>query len=59
MTLIEREHRDNVIIECQNDANTPKHRLIELCDKLYEAGAYRKARTLDGIIGKLETWQNT
>lgn len=42
----------------KKQANSPKHRLMELENELREIGAIRKANSLNVIIGKLESWQN-
>lgn len=42
----------------KTDVNTPKHKLMEIVDKLYECGAIREAKSLEAIIIKLEVWQN-
>ena len=46
------------IEKLKSDANTPKHKLMEIVDKLYECGAVREAKSLETIIIKLEVWQN-
>ena len=42
----------------QNEANTPKERLIEIMGRLEEAGLIRRAKELGTIIGRLEAWQH-
>lgn len=39
-------------------ANTAKERLMDIVNRLEEAGAAREAKSLGTIIGKLEAWQN-
>ena len=46
------------IEQLKSDVNTPKHKLMEIVDKLYECGAVREARSLETIIARLEIWQN-
>ena len=46
------------IEQLKSDANAPKHKLMEIADKLYEYGAMREARSLETIIARLEIWQN-
>lgn len=42
------------------DSATPaKDRLIDIADKLEDAGFTRKANSLRTLIEKLEIWQNT
>ena len=53
------DEQRKILEEVQDDANTPKHRLIELQDELEEAGLSRKAKALGTLIAKLEAWQNT
>lgn len=44
--------------EVQDDANTPKHRLMDLQNRLEEAGLTGRAKSLGSIICNLERWQN-
>lgn len=46
------------IEQLKSDANAPKHKLMEIVDKLYACGATREARSLETIIARLEIWQN-
>lgn len=50
--------KQETIRQAQLDANAAKDRLMSIRDSLYEAGAIQKAKSLETIIGKLETWQN-
>lgn len=47
------------IEQAQDKANSPKEKLMQVADELYEIGAIRKAKSLETIIEKLEKWQNT
>ena len=52
--------KDNSRIESlKNDANEAKERLGRIAEELYRCRAIRKAKSLETIIFKLETWQNT
>lgn len=42
----------------KDDATTPKERLMDIAQKLEEAGGIREAKTLWTLIEKLEIWQN-
>ena len=42
----------------KRDANTPKERLMDIAQKLEDAGGIREAKSLWGLIEKLEIWQN-
>ena len=42
----------------KDEANEPKNALMRLRNALIDAGAYRQARSLDTIIGRLEDWQH-
>ena len=53
-----KQDKEQLIRECQGEANTAKGRLISIVRKLEEGGAIRQAKSLETIIGKLETWQN-
>ncbi|MBO5969209.1 MAG: hypothetical protein J6S14_12010 [Clostridia bacterium] len=53
-----REERRSTIEHIKKEACTPKHRLMELLDKLIEIGAVSEAKSLESIIWKLEVWQN-
>lgn len=46
------------IEQLKSDVNVPKHKLMEIVDKLYYCGAIREAKSLEKIIIKLEIWQN-
>lgn len=46
------------VSKCKDEASAPKERLIEIMDKLLEAGARREAASLERIIIRLEVWQN-
>lgn len=46
------------IEQLKSDVNAPKHKLMEVVDKLYECDAVREAQSLEKIIIKLEIWQN-
>lgn len=50
--------KQSILDHLQNEANTPKERLIEIMGKLEEAGLIRRAKELGTIIGKLEGWQH-
>lgn len=45
------------IEQAQYEANAPKGKLMSIIDDLYEAGAIRKAKSLETIVEKLEKWQ--
>lgn len=47
------------IEKAQGKANTAKERLMEIVSELEDCGAFRKAKSLETIIIRLETWQNT
>lgn len=47
------------IEKAQGRANIAKERLMEIVGELESIGAFRKARSLETIIIRLETWQNT
>ena len=46
------------IEQLKSDVNIPKHKLMDIVNKLYECGAVREAKYLENIIIKLEIWQN-
>lgn len=47
-----------ILRQLQSDANTPKHRLIDIEGKLRDEGFVRMANELSTIIWRLEYWQN-
>jgi hypothetical protein len=58
MTEFQRRKAE-AIRHAQSEASSPKSRLIDLVRSLREAGANAKASSLETIIARLETWQNT
>ena len=50
---MDKEELDEILLA----ANSPKHELIRLEDKLRDIGANKKADDLSEIIGLLESWQ--
>ena len=48
-----------IIENLQYEANKPKEALMKIADELFEAGAVRKAKSLETIVKNLEIWQNT
>ena len=54
-----REEIRATIDHYQLEANSPKDDLMKIAARLYEAGAIRKAKSLETIIEKLEVWQHT
>lgn len=42
----------------QNEANSPKQKLMDIMFRLEEAGLIRRAKELGTIIEKLEIWQH-
>ena len=52
------EDKQKTIRRAQSEANAAKDRLIQICNDLYEVGAVRKAKSLEIIICRLESWQN-
>lgn len=53
-----KQDKERLIRECQNEANVAKERLIDILHKLEEGGAIRQAKSLETIIEKLDIWQN-
>lgn len=53
-----KQDKEQLIRECQDEANTAKERLMNIVYKLEEGGAIRQAKSLETIIEKLETWQH-
>ena len=51
-------NKKEIIENCKYEANSAKNRLIHIMSELIEAKAFREAKSLGTIIGKLETWQN-
>ena len=54
-----REEIREAIDQAQYEVQSPKDTLMRIADDLYEVGAIRKAKSLETIIMRLETWQNT
>lgn len=49
--------RQAAIAHAKAEATSPKRALLDLLRDLEAAGATRDAKTLSGIIGRLEAWQ--
>ena len=50
--------KERTLEHMQNEANTPKEKLIGIMGRLEEAGLLRRARELGTIIERLEKWQH-
>ena len=59
VSTMNKEERDRETRHLKSEANTPKHRLMEIVDELYENRNSKEAKRLERIIGYLEHWQNT
>ena len=56
--MMNKQEKRDYIEHIKREACTPKSRLMELAEKLGEAGAVRDQKSLESIIWKLELWQN-
>jgi hypothetical protein len=52
------ENKSRIEALINNDTNGAKMRLARIRDELEEYGLTRKAKSLDTIISRLESWQN-